>query len=81
MGEDVFPDVYGDSAMVSVGNHGIAVTFFLSDPLAEDTRGKAVLRVRMSRELASAVSDLLTRQLEASDAEMAAMRDRKVAEE
>lgn len=62
-----FPDIYGDNAQVTLGNHGAALTFFLSEPLDEDPKGRAVVRVRMSMELARALAKLLAEQLLAVD--------------
>jgi hypothetical protein len=62
-----FPDIYGDNAAVTLGNHGASITFFLSEPMDDDPRGKPVVRVRMSLEMVRSLSALLAGQLEVVD--------------
>ena len=59
-----FPDIYGDSAAVSVGAYGVAITLFLSDPMVDEPLRTPVGRVRLSVDLARAVHRLLGESLE-----------------
>lgn len=63
MADPDFPDIYADSAAVSLGAYGVAITLFLSDPLADQPFQRTVGRIRMSVDLAEAMNDLLGKQL------------------
>lgn len=63
MAEPDFPDLYSDSVAVSVGNFGVALTLYLSDPVADEPFRRTVGRVRMSVDLARAMNDLLAQAL------------------
>lgn len=63
MAEPDFPDIYSDSVAVSVGNFGVAITLYLSDPVADEAFRETVGRVRMSVDLARAMNDLLAQAL------------------
>ena len=58
------PDIYADSVSVTAGPYGFALTFLLTDPPvgdAGDAGARPVGRVRIGRELASALSEALER--------------------
>lgn len=59
MADPDFPEIYGDSVAVSVGNFGVAFTLYLSDPVADEPFRRTVGRVRMSVDLARAMNELL----------------------
>jgi hypothetical protein len=66
MPDPEFPDVFTDSANVAVGEYGVCLTFFLTDPLSQgpkDRPGRTVARLRMAPALASAVAEILTQRL------------------
>lgn len=64
MADSPFPEIYGDSAGISVGPYGVALTLFLSDPMADEPFRTPVGRVRVSVELARAIHRLLGESLE-----------------
>ncbi len=64
-----FPDVYTDGVSVAAGPFGLTVTFLLSDPdQPREPRapGRPVGRVRMSRQLAGAMIELLQKSIESA---------------
>jgi hypothetical protein len=54
-----FPDIFADGVTVSTGPYGVALTFYLSDPLGGPggSPGRTVGRVRVSLRLAEDLSD------------------------
>jgi hypothetical protein len=57
-----FPDVFADTIGIATHPFGTALTFMLSDPSGADP-SRAVARVRMTPDLARALSAALTQSL------------------
>ena len=62
-----YPDLYADGLTITINPAGVALTFTRTDPAVpgvdEEARIAISGRVRMSRSVAEAVRDLLTRAL------------------
>jgi hypothetical protein len=54
-----FPDIFADGVTVSTGLYGVALTFYLSDPVAQPggSPGRVVTRIRVGPALAEALAD------------------------
>lgn len=66
------PDFYADAVQVAVGNFGVTLSLLLSDPESPDTLGVLQARVRLSPDLARAVTKILTESFDRADAAAAA---------